>query len=335
MVVSITQLQQRDTLLRSLVERRNRNQLPRALRSRNFVNGTLSLLERYRDQYQVLELDPSLLRYMRPAGRGTVDPDEGDVLEDRLLVEGVHAVFKATRTRAEQRVVTSDLLLTRVLRAEGIPTLFLRTPRLGEETIPCLHYSPIAKGFCGAPLSALLWDLAHSFSAVRVTREETTHIQLETYWPDKGAGDWQDEILSFEVAEAAPAQTGGQRSARGSDRGRRARSARSGAAAAAQPRTRTAAGRLSSGVLSNSGLPQPSLPQILRLGGAVSLGPGSIADVLARIPSRGRPTVETATRCLEILRRAGMISFDGTTLSLSPKWMTNLDRLTLHCERAI
>jgi hypothetical protein len=57
-VVSITQLQQREARLKSLVNKGNRTNLIQALRSRAFVNGTMGLLERYREQYQVLELDP-------------------------------------------------------------------------------------------------------------------------------------------------------------------------------------------------------------------------------------------------------------------------------------
>ena len=39
--------------------------LPQALRSRALVNARLGLLERNNHRYQVLEMDPSLLRYMR------------------------------------------------------------------------------------------------------------------------------------------------------------------------------------------------------------------------------------------------------------------------------
>jgi hypothetical protein len=146
-VVSLTQIQQRDSQLKSLVNSKRKQNLRQALRSRGLVNGTLGLLERYRDQYQVLELDPSLLRYMRPGGRGSVDPDESDVLEDRLLIEGVHTIFKSTRTRAVQRVVTSDVFLARVLHSEGIPTLFVSTRLLSDELVPCIHYDSIGKAF--------------------------------------------------------------------------------------------------------------------------------------------------------------------------------------------
>jgi hypothetical protein len=167
-VVSLIQIQQRDTLLKGLVNKKNKSNCAQALRSRALVNASMGLLERYRNHYQVLELDPSLLRYMPPAGRGTVDPDEGDVLEDRLLIEGVHAIFSATRTRATQRVVTSDVLLARILHTEGIPTLFLAAPLLDDKAVSCIRYNPIARSFYGAPLSSLLWDLTHTFSSIRV-----------------------------------------------------------------------------------------------------------------------------------------------------------------------
>jgi hypothetical protein len=320
-VVSITQLQQRETRLKSFVNKRNRNNLPQALRSRNFVNGTLSLLERYRDQYQVLELDPSLLRYMRPAGRGTVDPDEGDVLEDRLLIEGIHAVFKTTRTRAVQRVITSDLLLARVLRAEGISTLFIPTPKLGEDYIPCLHYNPIAKGFCGAPLSTLLWDLTHTFSAIRLTQENHTRLQLEAYWADKTAGDWQTEMLALDFPEPAAVIAPPDQRCDEQHPAPRARIAES----SSQQQTHRTAPKSSPGTLSDATIPQASLPQIFRLAGAVSIQPGTLNDVRERVPPRERPIPANARRGLEILRRAEIISFDGANIAGTPK-LEGLDR---------
>jgi hypothetical protein len=321
-VVSITQLQQREARLKSLVNKANRTNLIQALRSRAFVNGTLGLLERYRDQYQVLELDPSLLRYMRPAGRGTIDPDEGDVLEDRLLVEGIHAVFKSTRTRAMQRVVTSDTLLARVLRAEGIPTLFMPVPRLGDEPIRCIHYSPIARAFCGAPLSAVFWDLAHTFSEIRISIGNSTQFQLEAYWADKLAGDWQDELLSFEVPEELPSAVPEPAPpAPQPERARTtpARAARSDRAAPQRRATPPTGPKLPPGVLSDAALPQASLPQILRLAGAVSEAPASLDDILGRIPQRERPIASTARRGFEILRRVGIITVDSAHIVATDK----------------
>jgi hypothetical protein len=74
-------------------------------------------------------------------------------------------------------------------------------PKIGNEVIQCIHYCPIARSFCGAPLSAVLWDLAHTFSAIRVSTGTNRQFQLEAYWADKIAGDWQDELLSIEVPE--------------------------------------------------------------------------------------------------------------------------------------
>jgi hypothetical protein len=87
LVVSLTQIQQRDVHLKALVGKRLAKNLSQALRSRALVNASLGLLERYRTQYQVVELDPSLLRYVKPSGRGTADADDSDILEDRLLIE--------------------------------------------------------------------------------------------------------------------------------------------------------------------------------------------------------------------------------------------------------
>jgi len=301
-VVSLTQLQQRDGQLKSLVNTKAKKNLRQALRSRGLVNGTMGLLERYRDQYQVLELDPSLLRYMRSGGRGGMDPDESDVLEDRLLVEGVHAIFKSTRTRAAQRVVTSDVFLARVLHSEGIPTLFTSARLLGDEEVPCIHYDPIARGFSGAPLSALLWDLAHTFSSIRLSASDRICIELGAYWADKTAVDWQEEVLVVDVPGfAAPSQP----DVNGTSPER-----------AATPQS---ALRAPPDVLSEAAVPRASLQQLLRLGGAVMRGPGSLTELLGRIPERERPIPGTAKRGLEILRRAGFLAFDGTSVSGTEK----------------
>ena len=120
-VMSLTQMQSRDAGLKAMLREPKKNSnLPQALRSRALVNAGLGLLERNNHRYQILEMDPSLLRYMRAGAKSGFDPDESDVLEDRLLIEGVHSILRSTRTRAAQLVVTSDVLLARVLSAEGI-----------------------------------------------------------------------------------------------------------------------------------------------------------------------------------------------------------------------
>lgn len=202
-VVSLTQIQQRDQKLKGLVSKKKLNNLSQAIRSRTLINSSLCLLERCQERYQVLEIDPQLLRYVRPAGRGTVDSDEGDVLEDRLFIEAIHTVFRATRTRAEKRVVTSDVLLTRILRAEGIPTLFLQTPSLPHGRIQCIYYEAIARKFLGSPLIHLLWDLAHCLSRIQLLdSQQQVHVELEAYWPGKTAADWSRECLLIQTPTA-------------------------------------------------------------------------------------------------------------------------------------
>jgi hypothetical protein len=83
--------------------------------------------------------------------------------------------------------------------------------------------------------------------------------------------------------------------------------------------------RLGPGALSDAALPQASLPTMMRLAGTALAGPGSLTDLLSRIPERERPTADTAKRGLEILRRAGFISFDGVTIT-STADLAELDR---------
>lgn len=289
-VVSLTQVQQRDVVLKGMVSTKTANpgNLRKAIRSRTMINASLGLLERCRERYQVLEVDPQLLRYVRPAGRASGDPDEGDVLEDRLFIEAIHDVFRATRSCTEKRVVTSDVLLARILHAEGIPTLFLQTPTLPEGPIPCLFYEPLAKTFLGAPLIYLLWDLAHSFGTVRL-RDGTGRevLQLQTYWPGKTAIEWSQERLMvyYPLIESAEQQAGIQ--------------------------TLPAP---AAGCYSTSALPEASFVQVLRLGGALLEGPGTLASLLTRIPEDVRPSKQVVRMAMELLLRAGFVQIDGEQL---------------------
>jgi hypothetical protein len=125
--ISLTTAQRQDEHLKSILRNPRPGALRRALRARSLVNGMLGFLRRHEDQYQVIEVEPQLLRYFAPHGGGS-DPDEGDVLEDRLFIEAVQSYFRTTRSRGERRVVTSDTFLTRVLAAEGVPVLSLGVP---------------------------------------------------------------------------------------------------------------------------------------------------------------------------------------------------------------
>ncbi len=198
-VMSLTQIQQRDAGLKSMVGAPKPTNLGQALRSRAFINTSLGLLERNKGRYQVVELEPSLLRYLKTSGKNTTDPDHGDVLEDRLFVEGIHAVLRSTRTRATQRVVTSDVLLARILQAEGIPTLYIPVPKIGDATLSCIRYDPILGDFRGAPLANVLWDLTHSFSSIKFSNNSDDIFLLSAYWQEKIPKDWHVERLNVEV----------------------------------------------------------------------------------------------------------------------------------------
>ena len=196
-VLSLTQIQERDAALKGMVGKRDKKHAVGALRARGRIYSSLGLLERYKSQYQVLELDPALLRYMRQ----TANTDDGNVLEDRLLLEGVHAVLKTTRTRAQQRVITSDVLLARMLEAEGVKCLYIPSPTLTEGPYDCLTFNTFSGKFCGSSLRCLLWDLAHVFSTVRLSKKDRHYISLSAYWAMKSPDVWRHERL---VAEISP-----------------------------------------------------------------------------------------------------------------------------------
>jgi hypothetical protein len=222
---------------------------------------------------------------MRPAGRGSGDPDEGDVLEDRLLIEAIHEVFRATRSRAEKRLVTSDVTLARVLHTEGIPTLFMQTPSLPEGEIPCLFYEPLAKAFLGAPLSHLLWELTHTFATVRLRDSMNDEIlQLQAYWPGKTPIDWSKERLQVH-------------------------SATQNTALSAMESHVVTVGQYTTAVL-----PEASFVQVLRLGGSVLQEAGTLENLLSRIPEGMRPTPRIACMAAELLVRAGFARNEGDLL---------------------
>ena len=99
LVASITTVQTRDATVKGLVGKGKIANITQALRSRGLVNGALGLLERNKGRSQVVEIDASLLRYQRMSSQNGTDPDQGDVLEDRLIIEGVHNVLKSMRSR--------------------------------------------------------------------------------------------------------------------------------------------------------------------------------------------------------------------------------------------
>lgn len=99
--LSVTQIQRRDSQLHGLARQSAKvTNLAPALRSRALVHSSLRLLARLRPNYQELPVAPALLRYVQQAGRASADPDPADVLEDRLLIEAIHAAIRPVRTHA-------------------------------------------------------------------------------------------------------------------------------------------------------------------------------------------------------------------------------------------
>jgi len=193
---SLTSVQQRDATVKNMVGKKKATNLVQALRSRGLVNGALGLLQRHRGRSQVVEIDHSLLRYLPPAAKDGADPDQSDVIEDRLIIEAIHGVLRTMRSRTARRVVTSDVNLARVLEAEGVQVLFVPTIILGDQPIDCIRYDALARGFCGAPLSSVLWEIAHAFGSVRLAAGESPVAILDCYWAGKTPAEWSSETLT-------------------------------------------------------------------------------------------------------------------------------------------
>lgn len=204
LVASMTTVQTRDASLKGMLSKFRFANVKQALRSRGLVNGTLGLIERNRGRMQVVEIDPSLLRYQKMASGNGSDPDQSDVLEDRLIIEGIHGILRSMRSRTARRVVTSDVNIARVLAAEGVDTLFVPTIALGSRVIECLRYDPLMRGFAGAPIDALLWEFAHAFGAVRLARGGVPIARADCYWAGKSPADWKAERLICDFSGVAP-----------------------------------------------------------------------------------------------------------------------------------
>ena len=329
-VMSLTQMQAREATLKSLARSGKEGNLAQALRSRALVNAGLTFLERNQHRYQVLELDPSLLRYLRAAGKGGMDQDEGDVLEDRLLIEGVHAVLRSTRTRAKQLVVTSDVLLSRVLGAEGILNICLPTPKLQEEEISSFRYDAWAGTFMGSSIRGLLWDLTHAFGTVRMQSSPKTSLSLSCYWPGKQPQDWVAEYLDVRSSDDAgtPAKKAGSASPQPAQAAERT-DTKAKDARPAKPKPVKAEGRTDgttspearpgadahNPVFSNAAIPQSSLPLALRIAGTLyASGKLTFAELMEKLPDANRPNEANVRRSLEVVRRAELVDFDGETI---------------------
>jgi hypothetical protein len=294
--ISLTTAQRHDEHLKALWRNPLPRHLPRALRSRGLISGMLGFLRRHEDQYQVIEVDPQLLRYFAPP-KGGSDPDEGDVLEDRLFIEAIHGYFRTTRSRGERRVVTSDVFLTRVLEAEGIPVLSMNVPVLSDTPLRCLRYDPLASAFAGAPLLALLWELSHTFASIRLKDQNNdSAIELRAHWPNKSGDDWRNERLNIDVADVRTDPLGSPMAPK------------EGPAPAqpSQPMHR-AYGPERQHAFTSARLPAASFLAVLRLGGAVLAGSTTLPNAVEAIQPPHRPSEEVARMAAEFLWRAGFL----------------------------
>lgn len=329
-VASLTTIQTRDATVKGLVNKFKINNLGQALRSRGLVNGSLGLLERNKGRCQVVEIDPSLLRYQKVASNSGADPDQSDVLEDRLIIEAIHGVLRSMRSRTARRVVTSDVNIARVLAAEGIETLFIPTIPLGDAPVECLRFDALAKGFMGAPLRATMWELAHAFSTVRLIRDGQQQAKLDCYWPGKTPFEWASETLKCEffdrvIQQAAPGvgekPAGEPTAVSDSLRSKAERQAHTEArrssplvgdlkAANHPSQTRT--------VPINTNLPRASLQQMFRLLGiAWRLNGGTVEQFLAEMGADAI-SADNARRPLEILRRIELLEQVGEFFRPTP-----------------
>jgi len=313
-VMSITQMQSREAALKSMLRTKKDANIGQALRSRAFVNSGLGLLERNSHRYQVLELDPSLLRYMKMPDKNGFDSDDSEVLEDRLLIEGIHATLRSTRTRAKQMVVTSDVTLSRILSAEGIANLCLPIPTLSDQPVSNIRYDPWARTFVGSTIGSFLWDLAHTFGSVRLDDSAGERVRLSCYWPGKVAQGWQTEQLMVTWSDKPTTVEPSAESGSSRQPTSEIAVAPSGDNSSEDPTNVAPLAGGASPSLSEAAVPQASLPLVLRLAGAVySSGGGALDDLVLSITTQ-QPAKGNATRGYEVLRRAKLIKLEDNRI---------------------
>ena len=61
-----------------------------------------------------------------------------------------------------------------------------------------MRYDALAKRFIGAPLRAVMWEIAHAFGSIRLRDQAGVHAVMACYWPGKSPLDWKLERLSSE-----------------------------------------------------------------------------------------------------------------------------------------
>lgn len=199
--ISLHQLQEHDRNLKSMVNKRALHNLRPALRSRALVNHSFAMLDICPQNYQVLEVPPELLRYVRPSSSKKGEQDESDVLEDRLLIEAIHQVLRATRSKSPKMVITGDVTMSRVLHTEAIPFLSVLVPILEKNSrFSSFYFDSIAKKFRGAPLPQLMWTLLQVFSDVRIRNASNKVVcRMSLYWPSKTIDDWIAHKFLFDT----------------------------------------------------------------------------------------------------------------------------------------
>lgn len=219
--------------------------------------------------------------------------------------------------------------MARVLEAEGVETLFVPSIRMGNEPTECIRYDALARAFVGAPLHAVIWELAHAFGSVRLVKGKVAIAKLDCFWAGKSPAQWSSETLSCSFADGQKAASSRARDEVDHPRipiENNARTAVIGTSVSRaetnesnneersksksrKARTMGAAELKGSSERPVSALPRASLPQSLKYLGAVrrqhTATPAQIADL------NPGTTADTVRRAFDLLQRIGLLEEDG------------------------
>ncbi len=181
------------------------------LRTRPQVTIAPGEIMRIREQFpaETLELAPELLRVFRgyETRHGDKEPDRVSI-NDRLILESIKDLQRQRNVSSGVYLMSGDKDISRLAHLEGIQTIFPEVPDLETTGIYSVRYSLESRAHVVCSIFRLLWDLAHVFSCIRMSRDGApggeSDLALSYYYESKLVKDWADDKLEVQVGPGCP-----------------------------------------------------------------------------------------------------------------------------------
>jgi hypothetical protein len=166
------------------------------------TSSTRELLQlKGRVPVEFLEVPPELLRYY--GGREHGEHKTPNILQDRLILEGVKRIVKEKSTTEDIFLLSGDMDLVKFARLENINAIYVGKKQLrSEEELYSARYDYYKKGFIASSADELLWELAHVFGLINAYNPDTkTTITINYYFSGKNVRDWEKDTLEVKKSE--------------------------------------------------------------------------------------------------------------------------------------